>query len=144
VSEVRPIAITRVFDAPREAVWAAWTEPGQIAAWWGKRGWRTPVDSVVIDLRPGGAFALNSLDAEGREMPQAFTYREIEPPERLVFADAGGATCTVTFADLGGGRTAMSFRSTMRATAELLHRAIGGMQSAFDRLAEHLDPRSPA
>jgi uncharacterized protein YndB with AHSA1/START domain len=143
VSEQREIAITRVFDAPRELVWRAWTEPDQIARWWGKRGWSTPVESVVLDLRPGGAFRLSSVcEADGREMPLDAVYREVAAPERLVFADGSGRIATVTLTDLGDGRTRMSFRTTMRATAELLERAEGGLRSAFDRLAAHLH-RSP-
>ena len=50
------VTITRIYDAPREAVWRAWTDPAEIAAWWGKRGWRTPPASVTLEPRPGGAF----------------------------------------------------------------------------------------
>jgi uncharacterized protein YndB with AHSA1/START domain len=64
------ITITRLFDSPRELVWKAWTEPEQLARWWGKRGWSTPLDSVTMDVRPGGTFRLNSInDEDGSEMP---------------------------------------------------------------------------
>jgi uncharacterized protein YndB with AHSA1/START domain len=134
----REIEITRVYDAPREQVWKAWTEPERIARWWGKRGWSTPPSSVTLDLRPGGAFRLNSIsDTDGREMPLDAVYVEVAEPERLVFA-RGGERATVTFADLGDGRTEMTFRTTLEATAALRDRAISGMASAFDRLAEQL------
>ena len=126
------MAITRVFDAPREEVWRAWTEPERLAAWWGKRGWSTPVSSVEIDVRPGGVFRLNSInDEDGREMPMEGVYREVVEPERLVF-DGGGSTSSVTFTDLGDGRTEMRFEASMSA------RAAGGVASAFDRLEESL------
>jgi uncharacterized protein YndB with AHSA1/START domain len=129
------ITIRRVFDAPRERVWAAWTEPDRIAAWWGKRGWRTPPESVVLDVRPGGVFRLNSVnEADGREMPLDTTYREVVKPERLAFGDA-----TVTFTDLGDGRTEMVFHTTVEMTADTLRSARGGLASAFDRLSEHLE-----
>jgi uncharacterized protein YndB with AHSA1/START domain len=132
------IAITRIYDAPRERVWKAWTEPAEIARWWGKRGWSTPPESVTLDVRPGGAFRLNSIsDADGSEMPLDAVYREVAEPERLVFG-AGDSVATVTFADVGDGRTEMTFRTTMRARDELRARAEGGLRSAFDRLAEHL------
>jgi uncharacterized protein YndB with AHSA1/START domain len=132
------IEITRVYDAPREQVWKAWTEPERIARWWGKRGWSTPRSSVTVDLRPGGAFRLNSIaDVDGREMPLDAVYVEVVEPERLVFA-RGDQLATVTFADLGDGRTEMTFRTTMEATEALRDRAIGGLASAFDRLAEQL------
>ena len=104
----RRISITRVFDAPREEVWRAWTEPERIAQWWGKRGWSTPVSSVELDVRPGGVFRLNSInDEDGREMPMDAVYTEVVEPERLAFG-----TSSVTFADLGDGRTEMRFEAT--------------------------------
>jgi uncharacterized protein YndB with AHSA1/START domain len=132
------IEITRVYRAPREQVWKAWTEPERIARWWGKRGWSTPPSSVTLELRPGGAFRLNSIsDADGREMPLDAVYVEVAEPERLVFR-RGDERATVTFADLGDGRTEMTFRTTMEATEALRDRAVAGMASAFDRLAEQL------
>jgi len=139
------ITITRVFDAPREQVWKAWTEPEQIARWWGKRGWRTPVESVTLDVRPGGAFRLMSVsDADGSEMPLEAVYREVVEPERLAFGrvshegEHDGPGATVTFTDLGDGRTRMTFHTTMHASDRLRDTAQAGMASAFDRLADQL------
>jgi uncharacterized protein YndB with AHSA1/START domain len=126
------IAITRVFDAPREQVWRAWTEPERLAAWWGRRGWSTPVSSVELDVRPGGVFRLNSInDEDGREMPMEGVFREVVEPERLVF-EGRGSTSTVTFTDLGDGRTEMRFEASM------IPEAVRGLASAFDRLEESL------
>jgi uncharacterized protein YndB with AHSA1/START domain len=123
-----------VFDVPRERLWRAWTEPGELARWWGKRGWTTPPESVRMDVRPGGEFSLRSVsDEDGREMRLDTTYREIVAPERLSFGEA-----TVTFTDLGDGRTEMIFRTTTEMTDEIRRRAAGGIASAFDRLAEQL------
>lgn len=141
------ITITRVYAAPREAVWRAWTEPDQIARWWGKRGWHTPPESVTIDLRPGGAFRLTSIaEADGAEMRHDGVYREIVEPERLVFAELqdGGAIGTVMFTDLGDGRTEMTFHTTTRMSPATREAARGGLNSAFDRLADLLDhPHDP-
>jgi uncharacterized protein YndB with AHSA1/START domain len=132
---VSDVTITRVYAAPREAVWRAWTEPHEIAAWWGKRGWRTPPESVTLDVRPGGVFRLTSIsDADGTEMRHDGVYREVVPFERLVFTDRR-AVGTVTLRDLGDGRTEMTFHTTPR----IGEAARGGLQSAFDRLGEHLD-----
>ena len=121
----RVIEIRRVYAAPRERVWQAWTEPEHLARWWGKRGWTTPPESVTMDVRPGGRFALLSVsDEDGREMHLDETYREI--------------VAVVTFADLGDGRTEMRFRTTIEADAALAERAAGGLKSAFERLDEHL------
>jgi uncharacterized protein YndB with AHSA1/START domain len=129
---MRRITITRVFDAPREEVWRAWTEPERIAQWWGKRGWSTPVSSVELDVRPGGVFRLNSInDEDGREMPIDAVYTEVVEHERLVFG-----TSSVTFIDLGDGRTEMRFETTV--APEVADAAAGGLASAFDRLEESL------
>jgi uncharacterized protein YndB with AHSA1/START domain len=131
------ITITRVFDAPRERVWAAWTDPAQIAVWWGRRGWSTPAESVTLDVRPGGVFRLNSInDDDGREMPLDTTYREVVEPERLAFGDA-----TVTFTDLGDGRTEMVFRTVVDMPDETKRTAEAGLASAFDRLSDHLESK---
>lgn len=141
----REVDITRVFDAPRELVWRAWTEPGQIARWWGRRGWSTPLSEITMDVRPGGAFSLTSVsDEDGTEITQSGTYLEVVEPERLVIEEPAenawhaGAVTVVTFADLGDGKTEMVFRTTIRTTAEGLDTAAAGFASSFDRLAEHL------
>jgi uncharacterized protein YndB with AHSA1/START domain len=135
---VREITITRVFDAPREQVWRAWTEPARLARWWGKRGWSTPLSSITLDVRPGGVFRLNSIsDQDGSEMPLDTVYREVVEPERLAFGEA-----TVTLTDLGGGRTEMIFHTTVEMTDATRRSAEGGLASAFDRLAEQLEPQT--
>jgi uncharacterized protein YndB with AHSA1/START domain len=137
-AEPREITITRVFDAPRERVWRAWTEPAEIARWWGKRGWSTPPESVTLDVRPGGVFRLNSINHEdGREMPLDTVFHEVVAPERLAFGEA-----TVTLTDLGDGRTEMVFHTTAEMTEELLRTATGGLAGAFDRLTDHLERRT--
>jgi uncharacterized protein YndB with AHSA1/START domain len=129
---MRRIEITRVFDAPREEVWRAWTEPERIAQWWGKRGWSTPVASVELDVRPGGVFRLNSInDADGREMPMDAVYSEVVEHERLSFGDS-----SVTFMDLGDGRTEMRFEATV--ADDVAAAAKGGLASAFDRMEQLL------
>ena len=132
------IEIARVYPAPREAVWAAWTDPAQIARWWGKRGWSTPPDSVAIELRPGGVFRLDSVsDADGTVMRHDGTFRVVEPPARLEFA-TDDSVATVTFADVGAGRTEMVFRVELAVTDATRARAEVGLGSAFDRLGEQL------
>jgi uncharacterized protein YndB with AHSA1/START domain len=122
------ITITRVYDAPRELVWKAWTEPERLATWWGKRGWNAIPESIVIDARPGGLFRVTTLNAHGKEMTTEGTFAEVVEPERLAFT--GGS---VTLTELPGGRTRMVFRTTVTSAA-----AEGGIRSAFDRLNEHL------
>ena len=143
------ITITRVLDAPRELVWRSWTEPAQLAQWWGPAGWSTPVASVTMDVRPGGEFSLTSTSEDGDEMPVRGTYREVVAPERLVLEEAAegnwheGAVSELELIDLGGGRTEMRFRATIHTSAEMRGHAESGMNGTFDRLAEHLAAARP-
>jgi len=139
--------IVRVFDSPREAVWRAWTEPEQLAQWFGPRGVSTPRDKIRMDLRPGGVASLVMVDdASGEEYLNTGTYLEVVPPERLVWKDdgfpdgTGAGTVTVTLRDLGGKteltlHAVADFTETMRAQSEV------GWGSSFDRLAELLARR---
>lgn len=139
------ITVTRVFDAPRRLVWDAWTQPRELAAWWGARGWTTPPENIAVDLRPGGVMRLTSIsDHDGSEMTTYGIIREVVEPERLVFVEPAeeswheGAEAVVTFTDLGDGRTEMVFRSTIHTTDEMRARAEAGFTTALDRLAEAL------
>ena len=138
------IEITRVYDAPRELVWSAWTEPEQLVRWWGPHGWSTPLETVTMDVRPGGDFRLTSVSDEGVEMPVIGVYREVVEPERLVLDEPAegswheGAESVVTFADLGDGRTELVIRATIQTTAEMRGNAERGMRATLDRLGEHL------
>jgi uncharacterized protein YndB with AHSA1/START domain len=139
------ISVTRIFDAPRRLVWEAWTQPRQLAAWWGASGWTTPPENITVDLRPGGVMRLTSIsDHDGSEMTTHGVLREVVEPERLVFEEASedswheGAESVVTLKDLGDGRTEMVFRSTIHTTDEMRARAEAGFTSALDRLAQVL------
>jgi uncharacterized protein YndB with AHSA1/START domain len=138
------ITVTRVFDAQREAVWDAWTQPDQLAAWWGPRDWSTPPENVSLDLRPGGTMRVTSVSDEGAEMTTSGTLTEVTRPERLAFEEPPedawheGASSVVTFTDLGDGRTEMVLRSTIRTTDEMIVHAEAGLREGVERLAELL------
>src|SRR5712691_5788344 len=104
----RELTITRVFDAPRDLVFAAWTQPERAARWWGPQGFTTI--SCDMDVRPGGVWRRCMRSPDGTEHRKCGVYREIVEPERLVFTyadeDSEGnpgheTLVTVTFADLG-------------------------------------------
>ena len=78
----REFVISRVFDAPRELVWRAWTEPQHLAQWWGPKGMTNPV--CELEVRPGGACCIVMRTPEGTEYPMKGVFVEIVPPERLV------------------------------------------------------------
>jgi uncharacterized protein YndB with AHSA1/START domain len=92
---VKPFETSRVFDAPRDQVWKAWTEAGALKKWWGPRGFK--VHSCKVDLRPGGIFLYGMTAPDGSDMWGRFTYREIAAPKKLVFI--------VSFSDPKGGVT---------------------------------------
>jgi uncharacterized protein YndB with AHSA1/START domain/predicted enzyme related to lactoylglutathione lyase len=144
------ITITRVYEAPRELVWKSWTEPEQLAQWWGPRGWRTAASGVTLDVRPGGVFRVTSVsDEDGTEMTSEAVFREVVEPERLAVEEAAegawheGADTVVTFTDLGDGRTEMVVRSTIHTTDEMGGTAEAGLRGSLDRLAELLGAPTP-
>ncbi len=124
--------VTRVFDAPRERVWKEWTEPERFADWFGGPQSEVPLSTVSMDVSPGGALRLTMYAEPGRrEIHWRGEFLEVVEPERLVF-EGRGSTSTVTFTDLGDGRTEMRFE------ASLSVQAAAGLASAFDRLEESL------
>jgi uncharacterized protein YndB with AHSA1/START domain len=81
----RELVITRIIDAPRTRVFEAWTNPQQLAQWWGPHGMTTPL--CEMDLRPGGIFRTVMRDAKGVEYPNEGFFVEIVEPERISFTD---------------------------------------------------------
>ena len=75
-----------MIDAPRALVFQAWTDPEQIARWWGPKGFIT-VD-YDMDVRPGGAYRFRMRSPEGTDHRKRGVYREIVAPERIVFTFA--------------------------------------------------------
>jgi uncharacterized protein YndB with AHSA1/START domain len=143
----REFTLTRVLDAPRELVFRAWTDPDQLAAWWGPEGISTPRSGIEVDPRPGGAFRLVMvLDADGTEFPSDMEFREVVEPERLVYGweaqrGLGAGTVTVTFADLGG-RTEMVTHFVGDSTDEMAAMAQAGWTTQIAKLERLLAQRS--
>lgn len=140
----RVLTMTRVFDAPRELVWTAWTDPRHAIKWWGPR--HHPATELSMDARPGGALRMKLTGVEsGRELWHGGVFREVVRPERLVFTFAwdeegerGVETLvTITFAE-EGGKTRMTFRHEPFQSAEERDGHTEGWGSAFDRLEEFL------
>lgn len=91
-NQTRDLLLSRVFNAPREVVWQAWTQPDRLTRWFAPEPF-TPA-AAKVDLRPGGSFLYNMRSPEGAEFWGKGVYREVTPPERLVYLD--------TFADEEG------------------------------------------
>ncbi len=154
----RGVVITRIFDAPRELIWKAWTEPERVKRWWGPKTFTTPI--VKIDLRVGGGYFNCMRSPEGKDYCSKGTYKEIAEPERLVssdsFADAKGnvvpatyygmdsrwpleARLDVTFEDIQG-KTKMTLRyeGIAGASEQDLRNMEQGWNEQFDKLVEYL------
>jgi uncharacterized protein YndB with AHSA1/START domain len=128
VSETERMVVTRVFDAPRELVWKAWTEPKYVMQWWGPKGFTAPF--CQIDFRVGGKFLCCMRAPDGKEFWNGGEYHEIVLHEKIVysmhFSDAEGNKVepahygikqheaiddvhdVITFEDLGNGRTKLT------------------------------------
>jgi uncharacterized protein YndB with AHSA1/START domain len=141
-----PVALdlTRVLDAPRDLVFAAWTKPEHLSKWFGPHGFTMPV--VRVDLRRGGEWYLE-MHGFGEVYPMWAIYEEIVPPERLVFKmqlrDADGhaflkTLTTVTFAEHGA-------KTTLRVVIQVLYAGAGsetpleGMADGWDQTLERLE-----
>jgi uncharacterized protein YndB with AHSA1/START domain len=107
------IRLARVFDASRAQIFEAWTKPEQVTCWWDAAG--DPLTACEIDLRAGGAFKF--VTKSHPEMPFAGTYREIAPPDRLVF-EALGATGRVVLREVAG-KTHMTVEIECRSAEQL-------------------------
>jgi uncharacterized protein YndB with AHSA1/START domain len=139
------IAMTRVFDAPRERVWKEWIEPERFADWFGGSDGEVPVSTVSMDVRPGGWWSLTMFAGpEPHEIHWKGEYQEVLEAERLEFtiSDQPGEDVyeliTVVLVDLGDGRTEMRFQQRGHLSAEVYGRAKEGWSGFFDRMAERL------
>ena len=86
LSNDQEIVLTRLFNAPQERVFKAWTEDKILTRWWAPKGFTTPF--VKVDLRPGGAFHFCMRSAEGRDYWGKSVYRKIVQPELIVYTDS--------------------------------------------------------
>ena len=142
------LAIVRVFDAPRETVWREWTTPEAFADWYGGTASEIPVETVSMDVRPGGTWkATMYAGPKRREIHWEGEFLEVEPPERLVFTvtdqpgEEGGFLdrVTVVLIELEDGRTEMRMTQTGGGLPpEGYERAKQGWGTFFDRMAARL------
>lgn len=138
------LTMTRVFDAPRELVWKVWTDPEHAIHWWGPR-WHS-ARHIEMDVRPGGKWRNCLRSAEtGEDLWHHGVFKEVVPPERLVFTFAWEAEgergletlVTATFID-ENGKTRMKFHHAPFQSIEERDGHNGGWTSTFDRLDDVL------
>lgn len=148
LDDPRSIVGSRVFDAPRDLVFAAFTDPAHLAQWWGPDGFTLTTHS--FDFRIGGIWRFVMHGPDGRDYQNQVTYDEIVPPERIAYHHGGGDdvepvkfTTTVTFEDLDNRQTRIVWHGTFPSAEERArvireYGADKGLAQTLARLAEHL------
>ena len=142
----RELVFTRVFNAPRQRVFDAWTKPEHLVSWYGCH--RSSLVVCEVDLRVGGAYRFVARLDDGSEHTISGVYRDIAPPERLVFTqrlddDPGKEALVALQLDERNGKTTMTmtalYRSVEDRNAVLDIGADRGMAESLERLAGHLE-----
>jgi uncharacterized protein YndB with AHSA1/START domain len=133
-SSARVLTLTRVFDAPRNLVWTAYTDPAHVVKWMFASDWETPF--AEADLRAGGAVRIGMRPADHSEEGFVFegTYREIVKPERIVLDISDGRVMTTTF-ETAGAKTKLTLSVEM---AESEENERTGYTQILDNFAKHL------
>ncbi len=150
------LVIIRVFNAPRELVWKAWTDPEYFKQWWGPKDYTSPF--CEIDLRVGGKYLNCMRSPEGQDYWSTGVYREIVPLERIVytdsFADKDGNVVSATYYGMSPdfplemlvtvtfeeyeGKTKMTLKHTNLPAGEMSEQTGAGWNESFDKLAKSL------
>jgi uncharacterized protein YndB with AHSA1/START domain len=154
VNETERMVVTRVFDAPRELVWKAWTDPKYVMQWWGPKGFTSP--SCEIDFRVGGKFLFCMRTPDGQEGWNGGEYHEIVLHEKIVssmyFSDSKGnrldpaqygseheaiddAHDVVLFEDIGNGQTKLTFIGNETMQNAIQSGQLEGWKETLDKVA---------
>ena len=145
----REIVITRDFNAPRELVWEAMTNPKHVVNWWGPRGFSTTIEEM--DFRVGGVWQHIMRGPDGVKYPNKSVFKEIVKPERIVYQHGGkrengpgvSFESTWAFEALAADKTRVTIRMIFPSAAERdfvvkEFGAIEGGKQTLERLGEHL------
>jgi uncharacterized protein YndB with AHSA1/START domain len=143
----KDLVLTRVFDAPREVVFRAWTDPKHLAQWFGPNGFTNPV--CEVDLRPGGEWRHVMRGPDGTEYPMTAIFQEVIRPERLVFVcyvpdkekSLFEILNTVNFIAQGGKTKLTLEAKVLKSTPEAAPMLAGmeeGWTQSFERLTKYL------
>ncbi len=139
------MTMTRVINAPREAVFKAWTVPEQFAQWWGPKGFTNPV--CDIDVRPGGKMLVHMMAPDGNVYPMTGTFHEIVEPHRLVFSaeavdrDGGiqlSEAAVISF-EASGRATKLTVHADAIAVAPIAPQMLAGMEQGWAQSLDRLD-----
>ncbi|HEY4140115.1 MAG TPA: SRPBCC family protein [Pseudolabrys sp.] len=146
----RSIIGTRTFDAPRDLVFEAFSDPKHLAQWWGPIGFTTTTSA--FDFKPGGVWRFVMHGPDGRDYQNRITFDEIVPPQRIAYHHGGGDVepvqfnTTVTFEDLGNNRTRLVWHGTFSSAEERArvirdYGADKGLVETLSRLAGYVESR---
>ena len=154
VNEIERMVVTRIFDAPRELVWKAWTDPKYVMQWWGPKGFTSPV--CKMDFRVGGKYLICTTTPDGQAFWHGGEYHEIVPLEKIVssmyFSDSEGnkvepaqlgieheaiegAHDVILFEDLGNGQTKLTFIGNEPMESARNSGQLEGMNQVLDKVA---------
>ncbi len=136
----RELATSRLLDAPRERVFAAFRDPARLARWWGPKGFRNTFQE--FDLRPGGRWVFVMHGPDGVDYPNESVFVEVKPPKRVVLRHVSSPRfeMTITFDD-ERGRTRVGWRQLFETAAErsrIARFAEVANEQNLDRLAAEL------
>jgi uncharacterized protein YndB with AHSA1/START domain len=141
-TQLAELTYTRVHEAPPELLFDCMTQAEHLTHFWGPTGTTTPVENILIELRPGGRFETVMVsDDDGSEFTMRAVYVEIERPRKLVWTEAdveGGMLTTITFTDIGGGRTEVVTHQTNVPAYINTPEAQAGFLTSLDRNDEYI------
>ena len=138
------VILTRIFDAPRALVWKAWTDPKMMAQWFGPRGFTSTVGE--LDVRVGGSLRIVMHGPDGNEYPMKGEFREVVPPERLVFTNIAidqdgkhlleGETTVVLSED--EGKTILTLQTHAIGLVPIAPQMLAGMEAGWNQSIDKL------
>jgi uncharacterized protein YndB with AHSA1/START domain len=142
----RTVTLARIYDAPRELVWKTWTDPKHLAQWFGPRGFTSSVPE--LDIRVGGNLRIVMHGPDGNDYPMKGVFREVVPPERLVFSNIAvdndgnhlleGETAIIL--EEQGGKTRLTLKTYAKGMVPMAPQMLAGMEAGWsqslDKLAE--------
>lgn len=152
--ETYDMVVTRTIEAPRDRVWRAWSDPDQVMKWWGPQGFTSPM--CRMDFREGGATLVAMRSDQGWELVNSWTYRSIEPMDRIEFVqgfvDADGNPVSpaelglpptipsevrhvVTFLAIDDGTTELTVHESGYPDEQIVEVSRAGMEQVLDKLA---------
>lgn len=141
----RTVTLTRVYDAPRDLVWRAWTDAKHLAHWFGPKGFTSSVPE--LDVRVGGALHIVMHGPDGNDYPMKGEFREVVPPKRLVFSniaiDKNGNHLlegeTTVIVEEQDGKTRLTLHTRAVGLVPIAPQMLAGMEAGWSQSIDKLD-----